>query len=326
MRKFLIDDVIKVFEDKGCTLLSNVYVSSNSKLKYICKFHPDRVQLITFLDFKSRKYCCPYCSKKVKYTIKEAKEIFNSRGYELLETEYKNVNTKMKYICYKHKDKSLSISLHNLMNNKGCPYCGGNPRYLYEEVKEEFKLRGYELISKEYTDSHSKLDYVCPVHAEEINSISFTSLLNGNGCKYCGLRKGEKNGMWRGGVSTLNELLRGLISDWKSECLRQSNFRCELTGLKTNLVIHHLLPFHTIRDIVLNKLGIDIRGEISEYTEAEIKMISEEFVSEHRKHKGVVLNNIIHNMFHNEYGYNGTEEDFYVFKNKINLKRSDRYG
>lgn len=42
---------------------------------------------------------------RVKYTYDDVKKEFEEKDYKLLSTKYVNCNTKMKYICNKHRDK-----------------------------------------------------------------------------------------------------------------------------------------------------------------------------------------------------------------------------
>lgn len=57
----------------------------------------------------------------------------------------------------------------------------------YEQVKQIFEERGYELLSTEYLGCYDKLSYICPKHRDEgIQHIDWTHLNRGQGCKYCG--------------------------------------------------------------------------------------------------------------------------------------------
>ena len=49
----------------------------------------------------------------------------------------------------------------------------------FEEVKQMFDNRGYILVSTEYVDVHSKLQYICPKHPDIIQEISYNKLQNG---------------------------------------------------------------------------------------------------------------------------------------------------
>lgn len=56
-------------------------------------------------------------------------------------------------------------------------------RLSYETVKAKFNDRGYELISTEYVNSGTKLDYLCKVHGKQ--SISYDNLRGGYECPEC---------------------------------------------------------------------------------------------------------------------------------------------
>ena len=64
----------------------------------------------------------------------------------------------------------------------------------YAEVKSMFEERGYTLISKEYVNSKTKLEYICPIHNAKTQYITYDSLREGQGCFYCGCkRRDDKN-------------------------------------------------------------------------------------------------------------------------------------
>ena len=57
----------------------------------------------------------------------------------------------------------------------------------YEEVKKSFENRGYELISNEYINSETKLEYICPLHRDKgVQTIDYQHFKRGQGCRFCG--------------------------------------------------------------------------------------------------------------------------------------------
>lgn len=59
----------------------------------------------------------------------------------------------------------------------------------YDLVKQEFDERDYELLSKEYINNSSKLQYICPRHRDKgIIEITFANFTKGKGCPYCANR------------------------------------------------------------------------------------------------------------------------------------------
>lgn len=63
-------------------------------------------------------------------------------------------------------------------------------KYTYEEVRELFEERGYNLISKEYIGYREQLYYVCNKHKEYgVQHINFSDFLRGRGCIRCGYER-----------------------------------------------------------------------------------------------------------------------------------------
>ena len=133
-----------------------------------------------------------------KLSFEEVKKLFDDKGYILLETEYVNAHTKMKYVCPKHKDKGVQeITANSIRSGKGCRYCGFERiadlyRLSLDDVKSIFEERGYELLEDEYVNNNTPMKYICPKHPNYIQEITFSNLYHRHqGCKYCAGSNGE---------------------------------------------------------------------------------------------------------------------------------------
>jgi len=60
----------------------------------------------------------------------------------------------------------------------------------YEDVKNYIESYGYQLVSKEYKDSHNKLKVQCP--KGHIYEVSFYNFKIGRRCPYCAKNANEK--------------------------------------------------------------------------------------------------------------------------------------
>lgn len=57
----------------------------------------------------------------------------------------------------------------------------------WDDIVCLFESKGYKLISTEYINAKTKLDYICNAHVDKgIQSITYGNLKNRFGCKYCG--------------------------------------------------------------------------------------------------------------------------------------------
>ena len=168
------------FEKEGYTLLSKEYNHSQTKLKYKCPNGHEH--FIKWNDWKTG-YRCPYCAGKVKPTIEFIKSEFEKDGYTLLSKDYINSKTKLKYKCPEGHIHSISWNSWNNRDSR-CPFCiNNNIKLTYNFVRASFNEEGYTLLSKEYINCKTKLDYKCP--EGHLHSITWNSWSRGRRCYYC---------------------------------------------------------------------------------------------------------------------------------------------
>ncbi len=155
-KKHIIEYVKKSFGAEGYTLISEEYKNAHSKLISICpNGHEYAVSFGKWLA--GRRCLCK--SGRQRLTIEFIKKEFEKRGYTLLSKERK-YNEKLKYICPEGHEHE--IRWDHFHNGHGCPYCNGRPVIKIEDVKASFEIEGYTLLSKEYVNSNSPLEYICP--------------------------------------------------------------------------------------------------------------------------------------------------------------------
>ncbi len=190
------NDVKKAFYKKGYELLEFEYINATTKMKYRCKNHPQEIQGITWHKFKLNRGCY-FCGKEraaktQRHSIEFIKEQFlKLKGYELLETEYKNAHTNMKYKCPNHPDKILYITYNRLQQGGGCAYCANHGKVFIEDVRDAFEMRGYTLLSEEYINAQNKLSYRCNKHIGIVQTIKWNNFQQGKGCRFCNANKSK---------------------------------------------------------------------------------------------------------------------------------------
>lgn len=155
-----IEQIRKDFSNKGYQLLDNKYINAKTKLLYICNQHSDKgVQSITYDNFKQG--CgCKYCGRerqfqKRRVDFESVKQLFEEHGMILLQQDYINNKTPLKYICKKHPELGVQYkSYNNARYEIGCPHCNSSKgealikKYLdannikYEIQKKFNNLRG----------------------------------------------------------------------------------------------------------------------------------------------------------------------------------------
>jgi hypothetical protein len=120
------DEVKKRFENNGLILLETEYIHSSTPMKYICK--KGHISTITWNSLNRKKNIgCGTCLQqkqcdKIRQNYDYVKKYFEKQDCILLETEYKNSITKMRYVCKCGKE---SVIRWNHFFNKGsrCNSC-----------------------------------------------------------------------------------------------------------------------------------------------------------------------------------------------------------
>ena len=116
-----------------------------------------------------------------KLTYEFIRSEFEKGNYQLLTKKYRNAHQKLNYICpegHKH-----FITWHDWQKGHRCPYCVGKAKPTIEFIKKEFENENYILLSDEYGNNYTKLDYVCP--QQHKHSITWNNWQQGHKCPYC---------------------------------------------------------------------------------------------------------------------------------------------
>lgn len=272
-------------------------------------------------------YQCTECGND-RHSHEEIEQMFRDAGYELI-SRYKNIFTKVEYICPIHGKQTVIPS--NFLSGRRCKKCAADKlRVPYEDVKRAFEEREYTLVSKEYKGNKQLLKYICWCDPTVIHKIKYNDLQQGHGCPACKARdtserqKGEGSHFWNGGVSNLSGFLRNTIGGWKYDSMKACGFKCVLTGEKFDAV-HHLTSFSYIMHEMLEELNMDIREQVSMYTEEELEIMSNRIVAKHNDYGlGICLCDRLHKLFHKLYGkVTVTPEYFEEFKQRYEAGEFD---
>jgi hypothetical protein len=130
----------------------------------------------------------------------------------------------------------------------------------------------------------------------------------------------DNHNLWKGGVTELNVTLRYYLSEWKRKELINNNYTCFITGIRGgDLDVHHITPFHEIRDAILSEAGLETKKTIADYTSAEVDMLRKRIIEAHKTEKGYAIKPEIHKLFHRLYGFKTNEADLIEFKNRYNF-------
>lgn len=154
-----------------------VYRNNTTKFDVLC--NEGHKYTTNWANWRAGKRC-PYCAGNVKYTINEISDIFGERGYELLSDTYE-YDKPLYFLCpngHKH-----FMFLHNFLKGHECLICSGKAVKTIDYIKKELLKEYCTLISTEYINNNTPLEYICKVGHR--HTTTWKKWITGNRCPYC---------------------------------------------------------------------------------------------------------------------------------------------
>lgn len=318
--KASFDLVISYFKSKNLTLITKeeCYKNCRSKLEFICNNHPEfGIQETNYSNVKSQKHCCKYGATENtrnmlkmdghlaydKFIEKELIPMFEPK-------DYKSYASPLPYKCPKHLHYGVQYrSYASLISSEGCLICSTEriKNALKTDINviiNDFKSKDLTLLSSEYVNCESSLEFECDKHQGIIQTIKYGSFkFTKCPCVFC---REESS------LSELSRKVRSSILWWKEDSKSKFNNTCLLSGIKGNVEVHHQVQL----DSILKKSLMDLNLDISDsYSGMDMILIKDKVCEYHRDlPMGVCLNKYIHKLFHAKYGKKDCSVDnFYEF-------------
>lgn len=151
-------------------------------------------------------------SSGIKLTYEEVRKYFEEQGCELLEQEYKNARTKMKYRCSCGNEHE--VRWYRFVVGDRCRQCfrrrlAESQFFDQETAERKFKECGCELL-EQYNGSRVKVKYKC--ECGQVSEATPNNVWRGGRCLACGTakRSGPNHYDWRDDrvLANLNDTFR----------------------------------------------------------------------------------------------------------------------
>ncbi len=181
------NDIKRSFDKENYILLTRPedYITAKSVLHFICpKNHEHKISWERW----QRGERCGRCKGNIKVTFDKVKYSFERESYTLLEDEYKNSLSYLKYRCpvgHLH-----SITWGNWTQGYRCKTCFGTPKKDITYVSKRLNEEGYILITQKYYNNKQKIKSLCPNGHEHI--FRWDLWQRGSRCKKCMMSGLEK--------------------------------------------------------------------------------------------------------------------------------------
>lgn len=181
-----IEEMQDIANKWGGECLSEIYDNPHTKLKWKCeKGHIFEATPAKILLGRWCRICRnAAAAKSRRTTMEEIQKIAESQNGKCLSSEY-DPEMKLEWECeFGHR---WNASLHNIKAGHWCPVCGhkksGRKSLTLSEMQKIAKSYGGKCLSKEYTNSESKLEWMCE-EGHSWKAIS-SSVKKGHWCPIC---------------------------------------------------------------------------------------------------------------------------------------------
>ena len=185
---------------------------------------------------------------------------------------------------------------------------------------EEFRSRQSDKLKEQWKDEEFRRMQSDRLK-EQWKDEEFRQMMSENASKQLKAQWKDEETKWKfnykGGITPISAHLR-LNKEWFVKSKQEANYTCQLTGKHGGLHTHHLYAFSSIVMDAHNAYNIEIKQQVKDYTEEELKLL-EEYVAEWHKDtsNAVVLSEEAHMLFHNLYGRgDNTPEQYEEFKQR----------
>jgi len=298
------DFVKREIEKTGYILLSTEYINGKQKLKLECPNGHEYINCYrNFIYSGNRCATCVNISLNERYShsydhVKN--KIEEVEGYKLISDSYVNSNEKLEIRCPNGHLFFMPYKRFVNCDNR-CPYCQ-NKKVMFDDVVNAFESQDFYLLSKDsdYKANTTKLAFVCNQHSElGIQHIDYAHVKRGQGCFLCYKEKisGENSILWKGGVSSKNNLIRGSMEyrRWRTEVFKRDVYTCQCCGnsISDKLQVHHIDNFaeHAEKRLIHDN-GITLCG----YCHNPMHRNSFHYIYGTRNNNSIQLQEYIHNV------------------------------
>jgi len=270
--------------------LESEYKNIKAEIKYKCSCGND--EYTTWYNFKKKKNkMCTKCSvnvisSKKKLSLSEIRQFFQKHNCELLEDEYVNARTNMKYMC--HCGTLSYIRFDNFKQGQRCMECkkkklSEDRMYNIDKIHDILSCKNLELLS-DYYGYNKEIEFKC-LDCKSIESKALIHISRDKQpCRKCYIDslKGSTSPAWNPNITDEERIQKRHYyeySQWTKSVYERDDYVCRCCGqIGGKLNAHHIYNYSQ------NK---DLRTDLS---------------------NGVVLCEICHREFHNIYGYQDNDE------------------
>lgn len=238
-------EAILLGKENNCKVLDKKITHYEQLIEIECEC--GNIFVKKYKNFKNSPRCLSCVRKKKlnrnRYTFEEVKNFIESKNAKLLDSRYIKCSAPLQIICNCGKQYTTSFQSFKLCHN--CIDCGNlklrkMKQFKYEDVKLYFEKQNCKLISKEYINCDSHLEYLCS--CGEKSKITFYKFKTGQRCKKCSVlkRSGINHHTWNEDREYVQR-----VKFWQKKNNSMIRHICRDFDIKKKAKSHKLLGYST---------------------------------------------------------------------------------
>lgn len=169
-KKSLGYEVIRdAFENEGCIVLNDGFYRNTDAVRYIALCGHENVSDYSHFVGQKLGRLCNKCSKSIRYELDYVRECFEQEDCTLLETEYKNCKTPMRYIAKCGHESSITFDA--FLNSDGATKrCRDCHKHTYHEVPSDRNRTASKVWRKAVYERDGYNCRKCGSHGGDLNA------------------------------------------------------------------------------------------------------------------------------------------------------------
>lgn len=283
-------------------------------------------------DKSARHFCSEECKREAMFWSKEdekiLKENYGKMSYgdiaSLLSRDIKphSIYRKTKELGLVEPaniwtDEEVQILLNNYSvkpMNEILKLLPNRSRYAILGQARKYDLKSYFYLNRQWTDCDTEYlmnNYADKSYEEMSKKLQRTALAIKIRMYALDLHKPTEIANY----NNLYNYVRQRLVPWRNKTREERGYVCEVTGSKSNIIVHHTRGFNLLLEECIDMLDFPIYDDFSEYTQEQLDDFVNAFL-ELQEYYGayVCITEDVHKKFHSIYGYgDNTQEQWNDF-------------
>ena len=272
-------------------------------------------------DKSLKHFCSEECKHEVMCWSKEDEDILRKYYGKL---SYKEISKKLNRSIQPHSlyRKALDLGIVKpaniwineeveiLINNYSVKPMSevmkllpGRTQYAILGQARKYDLKSYFYLNRLWSDSEIKYlkdNYIDKSYEDMSNELGRTIVAIKVRMYLLNLHKPTEISNY----DNLYNYIRQRLVPWRNKVREEHDYTCEITGSRSNIVVHHIRSFNLLLEECFDILNFPIYDDFSLYTQEQLDYFMESFLELQELYGAYVcISESVHKKFHKQYGY-----------------------